>query len=173
MARCFCSGQRNLLVSAVCNYLKNPIYLAGCRAFGIIDKLFTGPTWRIIENSKHILDLNEEWSHFKENIEIFSSDASELIDGKIVYAEFTNKDLIFDSLFSVQDPELNALTIETLQIVLPNFSIIIERQISDILLGGHLNEDADGVDDTQLRNESITVHPTYIISERDFSNFDS
>jgi hypothetical protein len=50
---------------------------------------------------------------------------------------------------------------------LQNFSIIIERQLSDILLGGHLNEDTDGVDDTQLRNESITVHPTYIISERD------
>jgi hypothetical protein len=55
---------------------------------------------------------------------------------------------------------------------LQNFSIIIERQLSDILIGGHLNEDTDGVDDTQLRNESITVHPTYIISERDFANFD-
>jgi hypothetical protein len=41
------------------------------------------------------------------------------------YPEFTNKDLVFDSLFSVQDPELNSLTIEALQIILLNLSIII------------------------------------------------
>ena len=168
----FCSGERNLLVSAVCNYLNNPVYLAGCRAFGIIDKLFTGPIWRIIEASNHILDLNDEWFNFKQNVEKFSSDASALVDGKIIYPEFTNKDLVFDSLFSVQDPELNSLTIEALQIILLNLSIIIERQLSDILPGGHLNENTDGVDGPQLRKESKTVHPTNIISERDFANFD-
>jgi E1A/CREB-binding protein len=80
-----------LLVSAVCNYLKNPVYLAGCRAFGIIEKLFTGPIWRIIEASNHILDLNEEWFNFKQTVEKMSSDASALVDGKIIYPEFTNK----------------------------------------------------------------------------------
>jgi hypothetical protein len=82
------------------------------------------------------------------------------------------KDLVFDSLFSVQDPELNSLTIEALQIILLNLSIIIERQLADILPGGHLNENTDGVDGPQLRKESKTVNPTNIISERDFANFD-
>ena len=53
-----------------------------------------------------------------------------------------------------------------------NLSIIIERQLSDILPGGHLNENTDGGDGPQLRKESKTVHPTNIISERDFANFD-
>ena len=64
----------------------------------------------------HILDLNDAWFNFKQNVEKFSSDASALVDGKIIYPEFTNTDLVFDSLFSVQDPELNSLTIEALQI---------------------------------------------------------
>ena len=33
-------------------------------AFGSIDKLITWSIWRIIENSNHILDLNEEWFNF-------------------------------------------------------------------------------------------------------------
>lgn len=73
-------------------------------AFGSIDILITWSIWRIIENSNHILDLNEAWFNFQQNIENFSSDATELIDGMIIYPEFTNKDLIFDSLFAVQDP---------------------------------------------------------------------
>jgi hypothetical protein len=35
---------------------------------------------------------------------------------------YTNKDLVFDSLFSVQDPELNSLTIEALQIILASLT---------------------------------------------------
>ena len=46
----FNKEDRNRLVSSVYNYVNNPVYLAGCRALGIIDKLLTGPIWRIIEN---------------------------------------------------------------------------------------------------------------------------
>lgn len=73
---------KNLLVSSVYNYLNNPVFLAGCRAFGIIDKIFTGPLWRIIENTSPILDLNDVWLDFKEKVEKYSSDASELLEGK-------------------------------------------------------------------------------------------
>ena len=55
----FNKEDRNRLLGAVYNYLNNPMYLAGCRAFGIIDKVLTGPLWRIIENTNHILDLND------------------------------------------------------------------------------------------------------------------
>jgi E1A/CREB-binding protein len=58
----------NRLVSSVYNYVNNPVYLAGCRALGIIDKLLTGPLWRIIENEEHILDLNDTWLVFKNSI---------------------------------------------------------------------------------------------------------
>ena len=39
----FNKEDRNRLVSSVYNYVNNPVYLAGCRALGIIDKLLTVP----------------------------------------------------------------------------------------------------------------------------------
>ena len=163
---------KNLLVSSVYNHLNNPLFLAGCRAFGIIDKICTGPLWRIIENTSHILDLNDVWLDFKENVEKYSSDSSELLQGKNVYNNFTNTDVVFESLFSVDDDELNVLTIEALQIILVNFLIIIERQLSEYLPGGKLNEHTEGVYGEQLRTESVTVSATNIVSERDFANLD-
>ena len=40
------------------------LYWSEKLAFGSIDKLITWSIWRIIENSNHILDLNEEWFNF-------------------------------------------------------------------------------------------------------------
>ena len=74
---------KNLLVSSVYNHLNNSVFLAGCRAFGIIDQIFTDPLWRIIENTSLILDLNDVWLDFKENVEKYSSDSSELLQKKM------------------------------------------------------------------------------------------
>ena len=63
--------------------MNNPVFLAGCRAFGIIDKIFTVTLCRIIENTSHILDLNDVWLDFKEKVEKYSSHASELLEGKM------------------------------------------------------------------------------------------
>ena len=54
--------------------------------------------------------------------------------------------MLFLSLVSVDDDELNVLTIEALQIILVHFFIIIERQLSENLPGGKLNEHTEGVD---------------------------
>ena len=118
---------KDLLVSSVYNHLNNPLFLAGCRAFGIIDKICTGPIWRIIENTSQILDLNDVWLDFKENVEKYSSDSSELLQGKMYIIILPILMLFFESLFSVDDDELNVLTIEALQIILVIFFIIIER----------------------------------------------
>lgn len=125
----------------------------------------------MIEKSNHILDLNDVWVNFKNHLEYFSVNALELVEGKVIYPEFTKQDQIFDSLFCVEDEDLNVLTIEALQIILLNFLIIVERQLFDNLPGGILNENTNEVD-KDLRNQSKTVNPTNIISERDFVNFD-
>ncbi|VDI19982.1 Hypothetical predicted protein [Mytilus galloprovincialis] len=165
----FNKEDRNRLLCAVYNYVNNPVYLAGCRALGIVDMLLTGPLWRIIENVDHILDLIDIWLVFKNSIELLSKDASELIEGKVFYPEFTKKDEVFNSLFinNDLDEELNLLTIEALQIILINFLIIIERQLSDCLPGGIFNENTEGVN-KDLRVESTTVATT----KRDFANLD-
>ncbi|CAG2205626.1 unnamed protein product [Mytilus edulis] len=118
-------------------------------------------------------DLNDIWLVFKNSIELLSKDASELIEGKVFYPKFTKKDEVFNSLFinNDLDEELNLLTIEALQIILINFLIIIERQLSDCLPGGIFNENTEGVN-KDLRVESTTVATTNIVSERDFANLD-
>ncbi|VDI15710.1 Hypothetical predicted protein [Mytilus galloprovincialis] len=168
----FSITERNSLITSVYHYVDNPVYLAGCRAFGIVDKILTGPIWRIIESTSHILDLNKVWFDFKKILEKYSVDATELVEGKVLYPEYTVQDKVFESLFLIDNEELNILTTEALQIVLLNFCIIIERQLFDNLPGGILNEETEGVNGKELRDESTTVKPTNIVSERDFANLD-
>jgi E1A/CREB-binding protein len=164
-----CTGQNNL-VTCVSNYLNNNVYIAGCRALGIVDKLLTGPLWRQIESTKHILDLNQVWYTCLNNLQIFSEDSSELLEGKSIYPNFTNNNHIYDALFNVDDEELNMLTIEALQILCTNFLIIIHRQLGDYLPGGKFHQDSANF--SELKKQSSCVASTNIVSERDFANFD-
>ena len=164
--------KQNNLVSCVSNYVKNNVYLAGCRALGIIDKLCTGPLWRQIESAKHILDLNDIWFNFYNFLNEYSQDSSDLLGCKIIYPDFTEQDDVFDCLFADHNLELNILTIEALQVLCTNFLIIIKRQLGDNLPGGKYNIDT-AENFKELRQSSSTVANTNIISERDFANLDS
>lgn len=109
--------KQNNLVSCVANYVNNNVYLAGCRALGIIDKLCTGPLWRQIEESKHILDLNNIWLNFFNFLDEFSKHSSDLLRGKVIYPNYTIKDEVYNSLFMECEKEIDILTIEALQIL--------------------------------------------------------
>lgn len=106
----FNKEDRNRLVSSVYNYVNNSVYVAGCRALGISDKLLTGPSWRLFEKVEHILDLNDTWLVSKIVLHYFQK--IHIIDGKIFYPEFT-KDEVFNCLFNVENEELNILTMDT------------------------------------------------------------
>ena len=161
----------NLLVASISFYTSSNVHIAGCRALGIIDKLLTGPLWRHIENSEHILDLNDIWFVFLRNLERFSQDASELISGNPIFPDFTIKDKIYDMLFKPFSEEVDLLTLEALQILCTNFLIIIHRQLGDNLPGGKFSkEGAENYD--ELKQQSMKVSNTNIISERDFANLD-
>ncbi|CAC5387839.1 unnamed protein product [Mytilus coruscus] len=160
----------NKLVSCVSHYVNNKVYVAGCRALSIIDKLLTGPLWKQIESTKHILDLSM-WLTFGNFLDAFSRDSSDLLKGTILFPEFTKQDEIFDRLFSVQDEQLNILTAEALQILCTNFMIVVSRQLVDYLPGGKFSIDSSP-NFEKLKENSITVSPTNIDSERDFANLD-
>lgn len=55
-------GTPNRLLKAVLEDASNDLYIAGCKALGLIDKFITGPLWRILESDIHILDLSEYYS---------------------------------------------------------------------------------------------------------------
>ena len=50
-------GTPNRLLKAVLDDAYCKLYVAGCKALGLIDKHITGPLWRILESNIHILDL--------------------------------------------------------------------------------------------------------------------
>jgi len=49
----------NQLLKAVFSDIQVPEFLAGCHASGLINKIITGPLWRVVENSDvTILEMN-------------------------------------------------------------------------------------------------------------------
>ena len=51
----------NQLLRAVSSDVKVPEYQAGCKAIGLINKMITGPLWRVLESQDIlILDMNEK-----------------------------------------------------------------------------------------------------------------
>ncbi|KAL5011134.1 hypothetical protein ScPMuIL_013439 [Solemya velum] len=169
----FSPDQKNKLVLAVEACVNSSVYIAGCRALGIIDKLLTGPLWRQIEEAEHILDLNNMWLTFKNHMSEYAKDASDLIQGKILYPKHTNskeKDEVFEFLFKTCDEEMQTLTREALEVCCLNFLIIIQRQLADCLPGGKFHEETNK--NKTLRTESSTVKATNIVSERDFASLD-
>ena len=55
-------GTPNRLLKAVLEDILIDNYMAGCKALGIIDKLITGPLWRLLElEETHILDIPEQY----------------------------------------------------------------------------------------------------------------
>ena len=65
--------------------------------------------------------MNHVWLDFKEKVEKYSSDTSELLEKKKMYIIILPILMLLLSLFSVDDVGLNVLTIEALQIILVNF----------------------------------------------------
>ena len=51
-------GTNNGLLRAVSLDIKEDLYLAGCKGFGLISKIITGPLWRLLESPGHIFDMN-------------------------------------------------------------------------------------------------------------------
>ena len=67
-----------------------PEYLAGCRALGLINKVVTGPLWRVLESSDiSILEMNGYYQTLITHIDLWSLDASELLHGEaVLYPDF-------------------------------------------------------------------------------------
>ena len=61
----------NNLLKAVKEDLSNDIFVAELKALGIIDKLLTGPLWRLIEEKTTILELNSYIFRLKMKLDKF------------------------------------------------------------------------------------------------------
>ena len=156
----------NQLLRAVLSDVKVPEYLAGCKALGLVNKMVTGPLWRVLESQDiSILDMNEKFCHLKSCLEQWSQDAVPVLTGEaVLYNDFPPmKDHIFESL--VAPSVYDATVQEVLEILFNAFSTLISRLVADHLPDGKYHNPS-----TKLITETKSVPTTNVIGERDFAN---
>eukprot|EP00112_Aurelia_sp_Birch-Aquarium-sp1_P016909 Seg3872.1 transcript_id=Seg3872.1/GoldUCD/mRNA.D3Y31 product="hypothetical protein" protein_id=Seg3872.1/GoldUCD/D3Y31 len=164
--------KENKLLSAVHQDLQVPTYLAACRAFGMVDKLITGPLWRIIAKEGHVLDMNVEYQKLKDCYKSWAVDASEFMKGDaVIFGDKVNinKDEIFECLFLSRDKDFDEMTKQCLEVIFSGSKVVTERLLGAHLDGGALSAKAN---DPQFRNETKSVAKSDVAPERDFGMLD-
>ena len=75
----------NQLLRAVLSDIQVPEYLAGCKALGLVNKIVTGPLWRILETSDiSILEMNEYFQMLITHLDLWSLDSTDVLSGNAV-----------------------------------------------------------------------------------------
>ena len=159
----------NRLLDCVLQDLKNPVFISGCRALGLVDKIVTGPLWRKLEKSSvSILDMGTAYCELKEKFDSWSKDASELIEGtaRCILDVNIHIDSVWDSLTLSNDSDMQ--TQELLQLLFNTFSVTTKRLLVDHLPGGIYYN----VTDEDLIKEACDVPTTNVSPERDFAVLD-
>ena len=144
-------------------------HLVGCRALGLVNKVITGPLWRVLEAPDiSILDMNEYFQTLLNKLEEWSNDARPLLIGDAkLFAEFpTTEDALWNTLIE-PNSTLDSCTQEILQILCSAFCVLLSRLVCDHLPGGTLDKPA-----TPLKRQTKSVPKTNTVSERDFAKLD-
>ncbi|XP_060605769.1 uncharacterized protein LOC132758233 [Ruditapes philippinarum] len=151
--------------------VREPLYVACVRALGLIDKVITGPLWRVIEAAPNCLSLNTHLLQLKIALENWSKDAAPFLEGECVFEEMVapiTRDCVNDALFTpTDDPVIETYTQMALEVSFGAMLIILERQAKDQLPGGkywHL--------DQTTTEHLANVPTTNTVSERDFAQLD-
>ena len=124
------------------------MFLAEARALGIVDKLITGPLWRLIEKSESILQLNPHLFHLKWESSRLCKDASTILNGETIYQENVvehHRDEVFDKIFWSTTESFDLLTQQCLEVLMHGVLMVLERQCADQLPGGKYWNPSDKV----------------------------
>ena len=103
----------NCLLLAVAEDVHSKVFLAGVRALGLIGKFITGPYFKIVGETEHILDLNDHLSKLQIALQQLSENAPPLLECLPVFDEEIvplHKSSVFDSLLQTSDHEFGVLT---------------------------------------------------------------
>ena len=156
------------MLKAVHSDITVPELVAGCRALGLINKIITGPLWRVLESDNvTILEMNTYFDVLITKLDEWAQDARRLLQGDAeLYADYPPiKDEIWYRLIASTDHDATAQ--ELLEILCKAFSALLSRLVQDHLPGGaHCNPSVE------LINETKSVSKTNVVSERDFGKLD-
>eukprot|EP00117_Sycon_ciliatum_P036187 scpid41604/ scgid27282/ len=156
----------NLLLQAVAADLKEPVFIAGVRALGLVDKHLTSPLWRVLEDKTvSLLDMNNKYHKLCEFLR--QPDAAGFITGESVpFPEVPiKKDAKWLSL--VAPANNDAETMSILQCLFSALLVLVLRLVADHLPGGHFHKPSE-----EVREQVAKVSKTNTVSERDFAMLD-
>lgn len=162
-------GTPNRLLKAVLEDASNDNYIAGCKALGLIDKLITGPLWRILESGVHILEIPEYYTKLKAFLsECTAQNIQAVMKGERTPFEpkLLKDDEIWEALSSQTQHDSSVEHI--LLSLFKSFELLLERVLSDhqpVLLAAAEKKD-------KVKSQTTSVKTTNTISERDFAQFD-
>ena len=162
-------GTLNHLLQAVLSDLKVPSYIAACNALGVIDKIVTGPFWRLLQTSTvSILEMGNVYTKMVNQFEKWADDAQLIMEGKEVLFEedrlefYTVAKKIFSSTLN------DSLVQEILQLLFKVFAVTTRRLVIDHLPDGIFHS----VTDDRMIAETNSVPKTNVSPERDFAILD-
>ena len=158
----------NKLLRAVLADVQVPEFIAGCKALGLINKIITGPLWRVIESKDlSILDMNCRYQLLVDCLEKWSHDASPVVSCEaVLFDDFPPSDDQITCALATPS-EFDSTVQEILQVLFCAFSTLLRRLLKDHLPGGDLDMPSD-----QLLVETRSVPNLNVISERDFAKLD-
>ena len=158
----------NKLLRAVLADVQVPEFIAGCKALGLINKIITGPLWRVIESKDlSILDMNCRYQLLVDCLEKWSHDASPVVSCEaVLFDDFPPSDDQITCALATPS-EFDSTVQEILQVLFCAFSTLLRRLLKDHLPGGDLDMPSD-----QLLVETRSVPNSNVISERDFAKLD-
>lgn len=162
-------GTPNRLLKAVLEDASSDNYIAGCKALGLVDKLITGPLWRILESDVHILEVPDHYRKLK----AFLSGCTT----RNITAVMRGENIPFDVKYMKRDELWEALSVQTqhdstvqhlLLSLFKSFELLLDRVLLDhqpVLTAAAENK-------SKVISETKSVKTTNTISERDFAQLD-
>ena len=123
--------------------LQVPVYLAGCRVLGLLNKLLTAPLWRVTEAEGHILDMCTTYTTLNLFLKECIDDRAKLVQyahGEIscFNEEIITKDEVF---FSITCHDANdELVYSLLHHTFMPLQQLVSRVTKDYLPGGKYHQ---------------------------------
>ena len=128
----------NQFLRAVNQDIQVPEYVAGCKALGLVNKIITGPLWRVLESDISILEINDYFQTLVTHLDMWTLNAADLLNGEaILFPDFPpSEDVIWQHL--ITSCEYDPLVLVILQTLFHAFSALVARLVDDHLPGGNM-----------------------------------
>ena len=158
----------NRLLVAVYWDLKVLAFKVDCRVLGLMEKLVTGPLWRIMVKEKCVLNMSTNYQKLLTCFERWADDSTSFLNNETFCdPSFISQDDCFNSLNEPVSEEMHIMTKQCLEIIFGGLVIVTWRMLHD-----HLKEGKYSIKPPLLEKDASFVNTTNAVCERDFGLLD-